>query len=108
MIDGEVVPEHIRRSEDIYEMGPDHPLHYMVMSCFENVPEDRPSAAELVHLLGSFKPEGDRVDIPSMNRSKLSLASSASSSRFDGEFDKQIGSLPSYASVMKLTKNRHV
>lgn len=52
--DGEIIPEYIRRSEDLYEMGPDHPLHNFVCQCFENNPEKRPSADELVETLTQF------------------------------------------------------
>ena len=48
ILDGEIVPEYIRRSEDLEEMGPDHPLHNLVCQCFENIPEKRPSAAKIV------------------------------------------------------------
>ncbi|XP_029194997.2 LOW QUALITY PROTEIN: probable serine/threonine-protein kinase PBL1 [Acropora millepora] len=52
--DGEIIPEYIRRSEDLYEMGPDHPLHNLVCQCFENNPEKRPSADKLVDTLRQF------------------------------------------------------
>lgn len=52
--DGEIIPEYIRRSEDLEEMGPDHPLHNLVCQCFENNPEKRPSADELVETLRQF------------------------------------------------------
>ena len=32
-------------------MGPDHPLHNLVCQCFENIPEKRPSAAEIIAIL---------------------------------------------------------
>ena len=35
-------------------MGPDHPLHNLVFQCFENIPEKRPSAAEIVAILLKF------------------------------------------------------
>ena len=73
--DGEVVPEYIRRSEDLEEMGPDHPLHSLVCKCFENIPEKRPSAAEIIeNLLKVSKdmdgfhcgvPDGERVGVVS-------------------------------------------
>ena len=53
-LDGEIVPEYIRRSEDLEEMGPDHPLHSLVCQCFENIPEKRPSAGEIVETLLKF------------------------------------------------------
>jgi len=52
--DGEIIPEYIRRSEDLEEMGPDHPLHNHVCQCFENNPEKRPSADKLVETLRQF------------------------------------------------------
>lgn len=54
VIDGEIVPEYIRRSEDLKEMGPDHVLHNLVHQCLETVPEDRPSAAEIIETLQKF------------------------------------------------------
>ena len=54
ILDGEIVPEYIRRSEDLEEMGPDHPLHNLVCQCFENIPEKRPSAAEIIETLLKF------------------------------------------------------
>ena len=71
VLDGEIVPEYIRRSEDLEEMGPDHPLHNLVCQCFENIPEKRPSAAEIIETLLKFSkgmegkssgsPPGDKV-----------------------------------------------
>ncbi|XP_068682356.1 uncharacterized protein [Montipora foliosa] len=49
--DGEIVPEYIRRSEDLEEMGPGHPLHSLVCKCLENIPDERPTAADLVKAL---------------------------------------------------------
>lgn len=51
ILDGEIVQEYMRRSEDLEEMGPDHPLHNLVCQCFENIPEKRPSAAEIIETL---------------------------------------------------------
>lgn len=64
--DGEIVPEYIRRSEDLEEMGPDHPLHNLVLKCLENIPEKRPSAGEIEEELLKFSksvcsPSGDKV-----------------------------------------------
>ena len=71
VLDGEIVPEYTRRSEDLEEMGPDHPLHNLVCQCFENIPEKRPSAAEIIETLLKFSkvvegkssgsPPGDKV-----------------------------------------------
>lgn len=56
-------------------MGPDHPLHNLVCQCFENIPEKRPNAAEIVETLlklsksmeGKFSPSsaGDKVGVMS-------------------------------------------
>ncbi|XP_027037269.1 probable serine/threonine-protein kinase DDB_G0271682 [Pocillopora damicornis] len=45
--DGEIVPEYIRRHEDLEEMGPSHPLRNLVLQCLKNSPEERPSAGEI-------------------------------------------------------------
>ena len=49
-----IIPEYVRRSEYLEEMRPDHPLHNLVCQCFENNPEKRPSADELVETLRQF------------------------------------------------------
>ena len=56
-IDGEIVPEYIRRSEDLEEMRLNHPLHNLVCQCFENIPEKRPSATEIINTLMKFTKE---------------------------------------------------
>ena len=53
--DGEIVPEYIRRSEDLEEMGPDHPLHSLVLQCLDNIPEKRPSAGKIIEELLKFQ-----------------------------------------------------
>lgn len=78
LVDGEIVPEYIRRSEDLEEMGPDHPLHNLVCQCLENIPEKRPSAAEIIETLLKFSkgaegktsgsPPGDKVSTMSRIR----------------------------------------
>lgn len=35
-------------------MGPDHPLHNLVCQCFENIPDKRPSAGEIIETLLKF------------------------------------------------------
>ena len=45
--DGKIVPEYIRRHEDLEELGPSHPLRNLVLQCLENSPEKRPSAGEI-------------------------------------------------------------
>ena len=39
-------------------MGPDHPLHNLVCQCLENIPEKRPSAAEIIETLLKYSKEG--------------------------------------------------
>lgn len=78
LVDGEIVPEYIRRSEDLEEMGPDHPLHNLVCQCLENIPEKRPSVAEIIETLLKFSkgaegktsgsPPGDKVSTMSRIR----------------------------------------
>ncbi|XP_031565380.1 receptor-like kinase TMK4 [Actinia tenebrosa] len=78
--DGEVLPEYIRRSKEIYDMGPDHPLRDLVISCLDNAPQDRPDARGLVEFLTSFKlPE--KVDVPSPGSSYKSAEQSIPISR---------------------------
>ena len=48
LLDGEVIEEHIRRSEELYKLGPSHPLKNLVESCLENKPESRPTASKIV------------------------------------------------------------
>lgn len=69
--DGEVIPEYIRRSKDIYDMGTDHPLRNLVISCLDNTPENRPSAGGIVEFLCSHMPA--KVDEPSLASSSESL-----------------------------------
>ena len=38
-------------------MGPDHPLHNLVCQCFENIPEKRPGATEIINTLLKFTKE---------------------------------------------------
>lgn len=40
-------------------MGPEHPLRNLVMHCLQNVPEDRPSAFNLVNALSDLKGNND-------------------------------------------------
>jgi len=57
--DGRIVPEAIRRSEDLYELRPEHPLRPLVLHCLENSPHDRPAAQDLVKALSVFKENKD-------------------------------------------------
>ena len=41
-------------------MGPYHPLHNLVCQCFENIPEKRPSATEIINSLLKFTKERQR------------------------------------------------
>lgn len=59
-IDGKTVPETIRRSEDLYEIQPEHPLRSMVLVCLEDEPEDRPTAEHLANSLTRFKDSNER------------------------------------------------
>lgn len=61
LIDGEVVPECYRRSEDIHEIPMEHPLHPLVLRCLENNPDDRPAANELVKEFADHKNKHDLV-----------------------------------------------
>ncbi|KAK3741293.1 hypothetical protein QZH41_012594, partial [Actinostola sp. cb2023] len=90
--DGEVVPEHFRRSQDIYDMGLDHPLRKLVISCLDNLPEDRPDAQGLIEFLAKFKSDQDFG------------GKSTSLSSMSVEYKK---SPPAYSSVMHVTKNRY-
>jgi len=58
-VDGKIVPESIRRSEDIYEINLDHPLRLLVLHCLKNDPEDRPTALDLVNELMEHKSNND-------------------------------------------------
>ena len=53
------MPEAFRRSQDLYEVKPEHPLRPLVLQCLENNPDDRPTAHNLVDELGVFKEEND-------------------------------------------------
>lgn len=57
--DGTIVPETIRRSEDIYDMNPEHPLRPLVLHCLQNEPQKRPEAINLVNALSELKENND-------------------------------------------------
>ena len=59
LIDGRIVPEAIRRSEDLYELPPEHPLRTLVLRCLEDSPDGRPTADCLVNELSAFKNSND-------------------------------------------------
>lgn len=59
VVDGRIVPEAIRRSEDLYDLKPEHPLRPLVLHCLENSPGDRPTAQDLVNTLSDFKDNND-------------------------------------------------
>ena len=59
VIDGRIVPEAIRRSQDLYELQPQHPLRPLVLQCLEDSPDDRPTADHLVNELSVFKKNND-------------------------------------------------
>ena len=54
-----MVPEAFRRSQDLYEMEPEHPLRPLVLRCLENNPDDRPTAHDLVNAVSVFKENND-------------------------------------------------
>ena len=54
LIGGKIVPQYMRRTEYLEEMCPDHALQNLVHQCLETVPEDRPSAAEIIQTLQKF------------------------------------------------------
>ncbi|PFX32731.1 GTP-binding protein ypt2 [Stylophora pistillata] len=58
--DGKIVPETIRRSEDLHEIQPEHPLRPLVLVCLEDEPEDRPTAENLVNTLTGFKDSNEQ------------------------------------------------
>ena len=53
------MPEAIRRSEDLYDLQPEHPLRPLVLQCLENSPDDRPTAHDLVNELSVLKENND-------------------------------------------------
>ena len=73
--DGEIVPEYIRRSEDLEEMGPDHPLHSLVLQCLDNIPEKRPSAGKIIEELLKFSKVVDGALSSSPARDKVGAMS---------------------------------
>ena len=83
-------------------MGPNHPLHSLVMRCLENRPEERPSARDLIEVLDRFKYEDVQTDSASLRtslqNSKFCLFSSP---RFDGDFNKPSESPPSFMSMKR-------
>ena len=73
--DGEIVPEYMRRSEDLEEMGPDHPLHSLVLQCLDNIPEKRPSAGKIIEELLKFSKVVDGALSSSPARDKVGAMS---------------------------------
>ena len=57
--DGTPIPEDCRRSQDLDEMGHEHPLRPVLLWCILNDPQQRPSAAELVDVLSNLKVESE-------------------------------------------------
>ena len=48
LLDGKIVPEYIRRSQDLHEIDITHPLRSLIRRCLEDEPKVRPTAHELV------------------------------------------------------------
>lgn len=48
-LDGKIVPEYMRRSEDLHEIDITHPLRLLVRQCLEDDPKVRPTAHQLVN-----------------------------------------------------------
>ena len=48
LLDGKIVPEYIRRSQDLHEIDITHPLRSLIRQCLEDDPKVRPTAHELV------------------------------------------------------------
>ena len=79
------MPETIRRSEDLNEMNPDHPLRSLVLGCLQSLPEDRPAAVDLVNALTNFKESNDFY--PSQNNAELQRSiHRVHASQYDYEF----------------------
>lgn len=96
VIDGEIVPEYIRRSEDLKEMGLDHPLHNLVYQCVETIPEDRPSAAEIIETLQKFsttvegKSSGCFLFFPLVLKLTFKTDASFNHNGFDDSFEYRV------------------
>lgn len=58
-VDGKIVPECIRRSEDLHEITVEHPLRQLVLRCLEDDPDNRPTAFDLVNELSEHKNNND-------------------------------------------------
>lgn len=54
-LDGKIVPEYMRRSEDLHEIDITHPLRLLVRQCLEDDPKVRPTAHQLVNELMEHK-----------------------------------------------------
>ena len=55
LLDGKIVPEYIRRSEDLHEIDITHPLRSLIWRCLEDDPKIRPTAHELVKELMEYE-----------------------------------------------------
>lgn len=51
LLDGKIVPEYIRRSQDLHEIDITHPLRSLIRRCLEDEPKVRPTAHELLKVL---------------------------------------------------------
>lgn len=79
------MPEAIRRSEDLHDINPEHPLRSLVLLCLEDEPQDRPTAEDLVNALTDFRNNNE------LHRSQDNLQSKktihlVTSSQYDYEF----------------------
>ena len=63
-LEGEVVPEYIRRSEFLYRIDHDHPLRKLVLGCLANKPGSRPTAEDIVNQLKPLNDEYPVTHLP--------------------------------------------
>ena len=58
-VDGDIIPECFRRSEDLHEITVEHPLRQLVLCCLGDEPDKRPTAFDLVNELSEHKSNND-------------------------------------------------
>ena len=84
-----MLDEHDRRSAELTEMGPSHPLRYLVYSCLENDPHKRPNAEEVVEQLKVLRlpvesePKGSEENVA---RSLTNISRISTESHFEYKF----------------------